>query len=329
MSDAEELRRRIAELEAEVRALRETKRALIARVERSLDEVGSAFHLFETNIILQRRVEERTAALTRANEELRREIEERKRVEVQLLRAKEAAEAASRAKSDFLAHMSHELRTPLNGVLGMASLLVQMELGPEELECAQTIQQSAESLLGNINDILDLAKAEADKIVVERARFDLRAVLERIVQAIALPARRRGLDVHLRIAPDTPEAAYGDEARLRQVLLNLLSNAAKFTEAGEVALTVRPGGDGRVAFEVQDTGIGISEDQLERIFEPFTQADASTTRRYGGTGLGLSISRHLVERMGGAIEVESRVGRGSTFRFSLPLARPSEGAPGE
>lgn len=320
MTDPGALQEELQAKERELEALRETKAALVARVERSIDEVGSAFHLFETNIQLQKRVEERTAALSRANRELRKEIEERKRVEAQLIRAKDAAEAASRAKSEFVAHMSHELRTPLNAVLGMASMLVAVDLGPDERECAQTIQQSAESLLSSINDILDLAKAEAGKMDLELETFDLYAALQSCMQTMAYPQRTAQVRMALEITPDTPRLTIGDEARLRQVLINLLSNAVKFTERGQIVLRVAREADRRVRFEVEDTGIGIHPDKLERIFEPFTQADASTTRQYGGTGLGLTICQRLTQLMGGVLEVDSEVGRGSTFRLVLPMA---------
>jgi signal transduction histidine kinase len=314
-----ELRARLAALEAEVAALRETRQALMNRVERGIDEAGSAFHLFESNILLRRRVEERTAALSRANAELLSEIGERKKVEVELVRAKEAAEGASRAKSEFLAHMSHELRTPLNGVMGMASLLLRMDLGPQELECARTIQTSAESLLGMINGLLDLAKVEAGKMRVDPTVFEVSPLLADVVHLMQPAAREQGLTLQVTRAPGLPRAVFGDRGRLRQVLLNLLSNAVKFTPAGRITLRVRRAGQDALHFEVEDTGIGIPAEKHDLVFQAFTQADPSTTRRYGGTGLGLTISQRLVQLMGGEIGLASAPGVGSKFSFTLPL----------
>ncbi|MCA9554344.1 MAG: hypothetical protein KC933_30190 [Myxococcales bacterium] len=254
----DDLRERIAALEAEVAALRETRQALMNRVERGVDQAGSAFHLFESNILLRRRVDERTEALSKANAELLLEIAERKRVEEQLTRAKEAAEGASRAKTEFLAHMSHELRTPLNGVLGMASLLLQMGLGPQETECARTIQTSAENLLGMINGLLDFSKMEAGKMRLDPTVFEVEPLLSGVLHLMEPAVRDRGLTMELLRAPGVPRAVLGDRGRLRQVLLNLLSNAVKFTHTGSITLRVSPRPKENLRFEVEDSGIGIS-----------------------------------------------------------------------
>ena len=314
----DDLLSRIAHLEAEVAALDETRRALMNRVERGIDEAGSAFHLFESNILLRRRVEERTEALSQINAELLQEIAERKRVEAQLLRAKETAEDASHAKSEFLAHMSHELRTPLNGVLGMASLMLQMDLGAQELECARTIQQSAESLLSMINGLLDLSKVEAGKMRLDESVFELDPLLSGVLHLMEPAVRDKDLTLEL-VRASTPRAVLGDRGRLRQVLLNLLSNAVKFTHKGKILVRVSPEPQDRLRFEVEDTGIGIPADKHAEVFQAFAQADASTTRRYGGTGLGLTISQRLVQLMGGDITLDSAPGAGSKFSFTLPL----------
>ena len=251
---------------------------------------------------------------------LYQDITERKKAESEMRKAREGAEAASRAKSEFVANMSHEVRTPMNGVLGMTDLLLDTELNSEQRQFADMVRASAESLLTIINDILDFSKIEAGKLELEAIDFKLRGSIEPTLKTLALRAHQKGLELNCGIAPDVPDALLGDPSRLRQILLNLLGNALKFTEQGEVNLTVqRESGDDAVTclrFSVQDTGVGIPVEKQARIFDAFTQADGSTTRRFGGTGLGLTISRQLVQMMGGRIWVESAPGHGSTFHFT-------------
>jgi two-component system, sensor histidine kinase and response regulator len=286
-------------------------------------------HLDDLEKIVKERtfkLEATNAQLTGANQSLISATERAQKMA-------EAALVASHTKSEFLANMSHEIRTPMNGVIGMVSFLLETELTVEQREFASTIKVSADALLFIINDILDFSKIEAGKMTLEKMNFDLRETVKNTIELLALQAQNKGLDLGYSIEQNVCTSLIGDPTRIRQILLNLLGNAIKFTAQGKVWLEIIPlhedDDEVQLRFSVHDTGIGISEQAQQKLFQSFTQADASTTRKFGGTGLGLAISRKLVELMAGTLVVTSRPGEGSTFSFTLQILKQKAGAHGD
>ncbi|MFK7846414.1 MAG: response regulator [Rhodothermales bacterium] len=320
MEDAQphpELEEEINKLQAKVLQLEKINKVLRDRVKRGMDSQGDAFALFHAATALEQKVQERTAELEKANVELQGALIKEK----ELAKARDQAIDSSQLKSQFLANMSHEIRTPMNGVIGMTSLLMDTKLDEDQLDFVNIIRTSGESLLTVINDILDFSKIEAKKLVLERQPFDVRTCVEEALDLITSSASNKGLELLCYIEQDVPPIITSDITRLRQILVNLLSNAVKFTERGEVLVSVSAShlhdDVYRIEFAVKDSGIGIPDDRIKNLFDAFSQVDASTTRKYGGTGLGLAISYQLATLLGGGINVESELNRGSTFHLSI------------
>jgi len=291
---------------------------------KELDDIRGAI---ERSARLMSQLADRTNALEKANENLELEIEERKKIQKELALSKERAETADRAKSDFLAGMSHEIRTPMNTILGMADLMLETDPTQEQRQYIEISQSSGEMLLGIINDVLDLSKIEAGEVCLEQVVIDIDEFVERTREIVAARANQKGLGFYIDVADDVPGQFLGDPIHLRQVLVNLIDNGVKFTDEGEVRLSIhraQKDNPGTLTFTVTDSGIGIPLEAQEQIFLRFTQADASTTRKYGGTGLGLVICRRLVELMGGTIHLKSAPRQGSTFFFTLDFTLPKQ-----
>jgi signal transduction histidine kinase/CheY-like chemotaxis protein len=308
MPTKKELRDRIIELELKLKKSEKVNQVLKDRIKRSVDSAGDSYSLFENNILLAGIIKSKTADL-----------------EESII----AANASAQAKSDFLANMSHEIRTPLNGIIGLNSLMLDSELTDEQKKFCTEIQNSSKALMALVNDILDFSKIESGKVEVESIGFNVRDLIEEIVRLMTCLAQEKSLLITFTAEPKIDQTLEGDPYRLRQVLVNLVNNAIKFTNKGKIDIicTLLEEDDNSqiINFDVVDTGIGISRENQKKLFQSFSQVDASTTRKYGGTGLGLAISYNLVRLMGGDFVVASEAGIGTKFGFSVPLKRPAHG----
>jgi signal transduction histidine kinase len=306
---------------AECPVARTVLSATVSHQELRLEVDGETRHIYATSLPIKSHENHVDEAMLMLQDITNLEV--LRRSQEALVRAKELAESASRSKSEFLANMSHEVRTPMTGVLGMTGLLLDTNLTDEQREYVRVIQSSGEALLTIINDILDFSRIEAGRLTIDPIPFDMQNTLDEVLALVGEKAEKKNIELIVRYAPGLPQRVVADAGRIRQVLLNLVGNALKFTEQGHVMVSVErvdAGGPlAQIRFSVEDTGIGIEADKLDTVFEKFTQADGSITRRYGGTGLGLSISKQLVELMDGTISVTSAPGRGSTFVFTLTM----------
>ncbi|MCD4723093.1 MAG: response regulator [Desulfobacula sp.] len=328
----DELQEKVKILENKLAKSEKTKRILMERVERSVDSAGDSYSLFERNILLQQHIEKHTKDLADVNKRLIGEIEERKLIEKELEKSRDTAEAATQAKSNFLSNMSHEIRTPMNAIIGLSELALRTELTARQHDYLKKILLSCHSLLGIINDILDFSKIEAGKLTMEKINFNLEEVLINFSNLAGLKVEEKGLELLFNTHPQVPLYLVGDPLRLGQILLNLSSNAIKFTDRGEIVLNTelmpdikdKKSNQVMLRFSIRDTGIGMSREQIDKLFQSFSQADVSTTRKYGGTGLGLAISKRLTQMMGGKIWVESEPGKGSIFYFTARFGLQTE-----